>query len=195
MRKTGENIPCKNCNKIFYSRGHTKQKYCSSDCYWKSGQKRPSRLTGCNVDCLVCGHSFYSKKCEKRQYCSHKCYSESLKGKAGWNIGKKFPERSGKNHPRFKENKRDSGGYVLILMPEHPFAMINRYVFEHRLVVEKIIGRYLLPTEIVHHEGTKDDNRPQKLIAFTHKRFHNQFHADKKIDDCNIIFDGRKFVH
>ncbi len=49
----------------------------------------------------------------------------------------------------------DNDGYVLIYSPDHPSKNAAGYVREHRLVMEKILGRYLDPKEVVHH---KDDN-------------------------------------
>ena len=54
--------------------------------------------------------------------------------------------------------------YVLIHMPEHPNAQGGRYVYEHRFVMERILGRYLGPDEVVHHKnGIRGDNRPENL--------------------------------
>ena len=54
--------------------------------------------------------------------------------------------------------KRD--GYVYLLMPGDPNATLNeRYVKRSRFIMEQILERPLLPTEIVHHiNGIKSDD-------------------------------------
>ena len=73
---------------------------------------------------------------------------------------------SGENSRSWKGGRtRHTRGYVLLKAPGHPRAVSNGgYVFEHILVMEERLGRYLLPGENVHHlNGVKDDNRDDNL--------------------------------
>ena len=56
----------------------------------------------------------------------------------------------------------------MIWAPGHPRTGKGQYVFEHIIVIEQILGRYLLPAESVHHRnGVRDDNRPENLELWT----------------------------
>jgi HNH endonuclease len=59
---------------------------------------------------------------------------------------------------------RHKAGYVMVRAPDHPRAGRSPYVFEHVLVAEQLLGRYLPPGESIHHRnGVRDDNRPENL--------------------------------
>lgn len=71
----------------------------------------------------------------------------------------------GQDNPMWSGGKKiGKGGYVLIWKPNHPFANSQGYISEHRYAVEQHIGRYLKPSEVVHHiNKDRQDNRIENL--------------------------------
>lgn len=103
--------------------------------------------------CKTCNIEFIPstgriKEAEKRdstvKYCSMKCY-----------------DKTGVKNPKWRGGKILVDGYFYIQQPEHPNATKDGYVCEHRLVMEKKLGRLLLLTEVVHH---RDHNKTNNII-------------------------------
>jgi len=87
-----------------------------------------------------------------------------------WNIYSSIhPDAlKGKNNHSWKGGKCVTDGYVLIWKRGHPYANKDGYVLEHRLVMEKKLGRYLIKDEIIHHiNGIRNDNRIKNLKLTT----------------------------
>lgn len=98
--------------------------------------------------CLRCSKEFSQKKNQsewhwrQQKWCSPSCRSNGLRK------GRPFKERN----VNWKGGRSiTTQGYVAIYQPEHPSTKSRSYVLEHRLVMEKYLGRYLEPSEVVHH--------------------------------------------
>ena len=142
-----------------------------------------------DIVCQTCKNKFTilvsQLKHRSYKHCSKLCY-----------------KRTGKLNPRWKGGKVKTGGYIYIYNPKHPNSTNNGYICEHRLIMEKHIGRFLTKEEVVHHiNGIKDDNRIENLIVTTtskHSRIHfkgkkqSKEHIRKRFLNFKIDVSKRK---
>jgi hypothetical protein len=107
--------------------------------------------------CTQCGVTFKREKAALEQmqrqkskpFCSRQCSS-------AFRRGKRIVGRKGKYV--------DPKGYIHVYIPEHPMAGSTGYIPEHRLIMEKFLGRSIYPEETVHHKnGIRNDNRLENL--------------------------------
>lgn len=90
----------------------------------------------------------------------------------------KFAERQrklvGHKHWNWKGGRKLIDGYVYVYQPNHPRRDKKGYVCEHRLVMEKKVGRYLDKTEVVHHiDGSRSNNKIENLVLCKSDSEHN----------------------
>ena len=131
--------------------------------YKTNKMKFPSR---CHlVKCEFCGEEHPRRIKIKNEtgkfYCSKSCSSRDINT---------FGNLRGDKHYNWTGGRIiNAKGYALIYFPDYPGRKVNgKYVREHRLVMEQKLGRYLKPTEQVHHKnGIKDDNRLRNLDLVT----------------------------
>ena len=136
--------------------------------YWtnsavKKGNRRKGywvRVYGKIKNCPVCNKKFFATasqlricKNQNNISCSCKCAGFLRKGIKNYN---------------WKGGKAIVKNYILVSVPNHPAKDKRGYVPEHRLVMEKHLGRYLERWEIVHHlNHNSQDNRIENLELYS----------------------------
>lgn len=189
-KKNRTSSTCEHCGVAFeYKASRQNVRFCSQACYGKTkGQPKQE------AQCVTCGKSFlYYSSNQTGRYCSISCgltarnltdqnpsyrrdisgnknpmHGKGLKGAANPMYGK-----TGDQNPQWKGGRKiRKDGYILVYRPEHPYASGN-YVLEHRLVMEQVLGRFLLPTEVVHHiDENPSNNAPENLQLFDSQSEH-----------------------
>lgn len=129
--------------------------------------------------CDNCGkefetHQCYEKRNRKHRFCSKKCegeyrsYNNSVQSWQGGHVSK-------------------STGYKYIMLD-------GKQIEEHRLVMEKHLGRALEKNEVVHHvNGNKLDNRIENLLLMTRPE-HQTMHQFSKgcLCECKVCGETKK---
>lgn len=148
---------CEKCGKVFTVREkelqHRTPKYCSQAC---NDSVKSGRILGtkkAKIAKKVCENCryFFQPRTEQQKYCCRECLYEGKRGVLS-------PNWQGGRHV-------NTEGYVLVYLPQHPGSDTSGYVKEHRLVMEKHLGRFLQQGETVHHKrpDSKQDNSLENL--------------------------------
>lgn len=97
---------------------------------------------------------------------------------------------TGTAHHNWKGGVIFNNGYKLIKCddPNHPHQHRGGYIYEHRHVIEKSIGRYLDPKEKVHHiNGDIKDNRIENLVLCQSNSEHfKKFHLEMSLKSLEL---------
>jgi hypothetical protein len=160
-----------------YATTNKNQQCCSRFCA-NSKRKRNYILKICEI----CGKEYETYLSKKQKCCSLDCknkfVSKKLKQKGipkNWHpeIGFKKKEKN----IMWKGGRFKSGSYILVHSPKHPCRNSSGYVMEHRLIMEKKIGRFLTKKEVIHHlDHNKSNNSLDNLFLFESTNRHVAYH-------------------
>lgn len=140
--------------------------------------------------CDWCGKSIERYQLNKHNFCSRQCladFSNKSKNPTGYATLKSFvnisahltrlnkelnPERM---TPETRKKLRD-----FHMNSGEGKTYTKRYGrHQHRIVAEQILGRSLLPGEVVHHiDGNKRNNDPRNIRIFDSQSAHVKFHCE-----------------
>lgn len=145
-------------------------------------------------ECRVCkkqkplkDYPFDKRAVDGRQKWCRKCHSAwqryfNKHGKKPFSIKREMPK--GSESKKWKGGKtRNHSGYVMVWV-----APMHQYQYEHRMVMEKFIGRSLTSDEFVHHkDGNKTNNSIENLEIISNSE-HTSLHLKERYANRIIRF-------
>lgn len=154
--------------------GTATQKYCSVECK-VAGSRKPREIT----HCLTCGRELTLMAGKRdRKFCSRSC---ALTGGSRREI----------TRADLGDTAKGPSGYNLVKVgKDYVGAYRSGWALEHRVVMEKHLGRPLLKNERVHHRnGERSDNRIENLELWLVPNRKDP--AGQRVDDLLVLLGER----
>ena len=149
-------------------------------------------------NCAVCDKVFNTYPCKIRvgrgKYCGREC-SLKITGLDGIKGAKTRFNKNQVPHNfkgwRLSQSRKNGRVYKEIYSPNHPNATKAGYVKEHRLVMEKVLGRYLESHEVVDHINRFEtlNNNPSNLRLMTkvaHDRMNTPLNIHRRWEERKL---------
>lgn len=186
---------CGHCGQSYQTYPSIKPRYCSRLCAGESKKR------GAVATCVQCGAEYWKFASRPDSlYCSKSCvttarnltasnpshhrdisgknnpmYGRGLKG-----LDNPMHGKTKRSAPRWKGGRKiRKDGYIFIVAEDnHPHPSMRKesglkYILEHRAVMEKHLGRYLQPGEVVHHiDKNPRNNNITNLQLFASQKEH-----------------------
>lgn len=141
-------------------------------CDWcgKKFEKWPSVIKKHNFCCRQCLAAFSNKIKNPDQYSTLKDYTKMREHFSKLNQQLNPTRMTIETRTKLREIRIESGKGVTY----------KKYfgLHEHRVIAERLLGRPLADTEVVHHiDGNKRNNSPENIQVFSSQSEHAQYHA------------------
>ena len=86
-------------------------------------------------------------------------------------------------HYKWNGGKSTSRDYIISLAPEHPRASSRGYVYEHILIIEKLLDKYLPNNVEIHHYDGRQNNKD--LVVCENHKYHMLLHTrTRALKEC-----------
>lgn len=122
------------------------------------------------------------KGCDRKHSAKGLCFMHYMRVRYHGNTDRLPPyDRSGSKNPKWKGGQTiDGQGRVYLRALGHPYANAWGYVYRYRIKMEKKLGRYLRPDEIVHHKDGNCSNDRLSNLELLDSSGHSTIHMKQR---------------
>jgi hypothetical protein len=179
--RKGDIKTCSVCKTEFYRQpAYIEQgrHLCSRECN-RAWQTKPATIKAC----AHCGAEMTLKPSQAhRQFCTKRCEADH-----------KIVRPTGRTH-NGRPVLLNFQGYLTVYEPTHPYGGRNGRILEHRLVVERALGRHLMTNEHVDHiDQDKTNNDLSNLQVMSPTAHSQKTNADKERAKAKLLAELAAF--